>query len=66
MKKIKTFWESLEDVTSISKRELFLGVTTCFLAGIVLGVFFGPKKTSVIGSYNGNGQALDGADELEE
>lgn len=56
MKKIKAFWASLDDACVISKRELFLGLTTCVLAGIVFGVFFGPKKDVAIGSHNyGNG-----------
>ena len=59
MKKIKEFWESLDDVTTVSKRELFLGLLSCARAGIVFGVFFGPKKTSVIGSHNGNSGCCD-------
>lgn len=54
MKKIKAFWESLEDVTAVSNRELFLGLLCCALGGIVLGVFFSPKKTVTIGCNNGN------------
>lgn len=55
MKKMKGFWESLEEETTISKRELFLSIACCALAGIVFGVFFSPKKTTVIGCNNGNG-----------
>lgn len=56
MKKIKEFWATLEDDTTISKRELFFILATCSLAGIVLGAFFSPKKTVSIGSNNsGNG-----------
>lgn len=67
MKKIKLFWESLDDVATVSKRELFLGLVSCTLAGIVLGVLFSPKKTSIIGSNNGNGR-LEGScvDTVEE
>lgn len=54
MKKIKTFWASLEGSAVISKRELFLGLTVCLLGGIVFGVFASPKKRIVIGSNNGN------------
>ena len=53
MKKIKVFWESLDDITTVSKRELFSGLLCCALAGIVFGVFFGPKKNVTIGSHNG-------------
>ncbi len=56
MKKIKAFWASLDGVTTVSKRELFLGFTTCALAGIILGAIFSPKKTVTVGSNNsGNG-----------
>ena len=51
MKKIKVFWESLDDITTVSKRELFSGLLCCALAGIVFGVFFGPKKNVIIGSH---------------
>lgn len=54
MKKMKSFWASLDDVTCISKRELFLGILACTLAGIVFGLLFSPKKTTIIGSNNGN------------
>lgn len=53
MKKIKEAWASLDNLATVSKRELFLGLTCCALAGIVLGVFCSPKKTVSIGSNNG-------------
>ncbi|MDE7312458.1 MAG: hypothetical protein K2N87_12695 [Eubacterium sp.] len=56
MKKIKAFWESLDDLATVSKRELFLEVVCCALAGFVLGMLLCPKKTTVIGSHNGNGR----------
>ena len=56
IKKMRSFWASLEGTAVISKRELFLEIVVCFLAGILLGVIFTPKKTSIIGSNNsGNG-----------
>lgn len=56
MKKIREFWATLVEDTTISKRELFFILATCSLAGIVLGTFFSPKKTVNIGSNNsGNG-----------
>lgn len=66
MKKIKAFWASLEESTVISKRELFLGLSTCALAGIVLGVFFSPKKKVTIGSNNGNNNTGNGCDNMAE
>ena len=66
MKKIKTFWESLEDLAAVSKRELFLEVVCCLLAGFVLGIVFSPKKTTIIGCNNGNSRWDEDAEELEE
>ena len=54
MKKIRAYWASLEEIIPLSKRELVLALTTSVLAGIVVGVFFGPKKTVTIGCNNGN------------
>jgi len=61
MKKLKLFWESLDGMTDVSKRELFLGLLSCVLTGFVLGIMLCPKKTSIIGSNNGN-KGLDGTD----
>lgn len=56
IKKMKAFWTSLDGTTVISKRELFLEIAACALAGLVLGMIFTPKKTVTIGSNNsGNG-----------
>ncbi len=55
-KAIKKFWDSLDEVTMISKRELFLEIVATALAGIVLGILLTPKKSVTIGSHNcGNG-----------
>ena len=37
-KAVKKFWDSLDEVTMISKRELFLEIVATALAGIVLGI----------------------------
>lgn len=66
MKRIKAFWESLAASATISKRELFLGLTTCVLAGIVFGAFFGPKKTITIGSNNESNSRNCGYDGAED
>ncbi len=55
MKHIKLFWESLDDMTTILKKEWFLELVACTLAGFVLGIIFSPKKTTIIGCNNGNG-----------
>ena len=56
IRKMKAFWTSLDETTVVSKRELFLEIVVCALAGIVLGMILTPKKTVTIGSNNsGNG-----------
>lgn len=66
MKKIRLFWESLDDVATVSKRELFLELVCCALAGIVLGILFSPKKTMTIGCNNGNSCLDTNADTDEQ
>ena len=55
---MKEKWEefrvSLSDTTSMSKREFLLTVAVCILGGIVFGMFCSPRKSTVIGSNNGN------------
>ena len=56
LRKMKSFWTSLDETTIISKRELFLEILAVALTGIVLGMILTPKKTVTIGSHNsGNG-----------
>ena len=52
--KIRAFWNSLDKRITVNKRELFLGMTCCTLAGILTGMLLSPKKTATIGSNNGN------------
>ena len=54
LEKMKAFWNSLDNNVVIHQRELFLGVTTCALAGVLAGMLLSPKKTVTIGSNNGN------------
>lgn len=54
LKKVEKFWKSLDHDMVINKRELFLGVTACTLAGILTGILLSPKKAVTIGSNNGN------------
>ena len=64
--KLKDFWHSLDEATTISKRELFLGVVTAALSGIVLGMILTPKKHITIGSNNcDNGCNYGGIDSEE-
>lgn len=66
MKKIKLFWESLDDIATVSKRELFLELVCCALAGFVLGTVLSPKKTTMIGSNNVSGRRNPDEDEQSE
>ena len=52
--KIQKFWNSLNQTTVVSRRDLFLGITVCALAGLALGMIISPKKTVMISCYNGN------------
>ena len=54
LKKLDKFWKSLDGNMTVSKRELFLVVTACTLAGILTGILLSPKKAVAIGSNNGN------------
>lgn len=51
--KLKTFWDSLGESTTVSKRELVLGLSTCLLSGMVVGMLVSPRKNMTIGSNNG-------------
>ncbi len=65
--KLGKFKESLTDVVMMSRKEFLLTAAVCVLGGIVFGLFFSPKKTTMIGSNNGNGNlhkgGRDGAQE---
>ena len=52
--KWEVFNETLDDLKTMSKREYLLTISTCILGGILLGFLFSPKKTTTIGSNNGN------------
>ncbi len=60
---MKEKWEefkgTLTDIVMMSKKEFLLTVAVCILGGIVFGIFFSPKKSTMIasnnGSNNGNG-----------
>lgn len=56
----KEFKETLTDVTSMSKKEFLLTMAVCVLGGIVFGMLFSPRKSTVIGSHNGNGYDEEG------
>ncbi|MGM9549578.1 MAG: hypothetical protein ACI3V5_07015 [Faecousia sp.] len=52
--KLQKTWTELDQSITVNKRELVLGVTACTLAGILVGILLSPKKTTTIGSHNGN------------
>ena len=47
MEEIKKFWNSLDGVFIVRKRELFLGAL-CAMTGLSLGLLLSPRKTVVI------------------
>ena len=52
--KLQTIWKDLDKRIIVNQRELVLGVTACTLAGVLTGILLSPKKTTTIGSNNGN------------
>ena len=48
MEEIKKFWNSLDGVFIVHKRELFLGGALCAMTGLSLGLLLSPRKTVVI------------------
>lgn len=68
--KMEQLKEILFDETPLSKREVLLTVTATILLGVLLGIFFSPRKRITIGSNNGNNNAgsisTDGEEEAEE
>lgn len=55
MKEKFMLWkESLKDEVKMSKKEYLLVIAVCILGGIVFGLLSSPRKTTTIGSHNGN------------
>ena len=44
MEEIKKFWNSLDGVFIVRKRELFLGGALCAMTGLSLGLLLSPRK----------------------
>lgn len=59
---MKQEWEdfkaSLTDVLSMSRKEFLLTVAVCILGGIVFGMLASPRKSTIIGSHNGNNSSV--------
>lgn len=53
LSQVQSFWDSLDVNVVVNKRELVLGLTTCVLSGLVVGMLVSPKKNVTIGSHNG-------------
>lgn len=49
MEKIKKFWDSLDGLLLVRKRELLLGAALCAMTGLCAGMLLSPKKTVVYG-----------------
>ena len=68
--KIEKYWNSLDRMILVNKRELVLGLAACTLAGVVAGILLSPRKNVTIGSNNGNNSGnsagLPASDEQEE
>ena len=62
------FQTSLEETTLMQKRQDFLTLTVCLLAGLVIGMLISPRKFTMIGNNNGNnnGNNEGNYDETEE
>ena len=54
IKKLKEFWSNSNVEITVNKREMLLEITVCSLAGILIGILFSPKKTSMFGCHNGS------------
>lgn len=52
--------------TGITAREFCLTVAVAFLFGMVLGIFFSPKKHVTIGSNNGSNNIVSGDDDWDD
>ncbi len=66
--KWEEFKETLTDTETMSKKEFLLTMAVCILGGIVFGMLFSPRKSTVIGSHNGshNGSDLSKPDKNDD
>ena len=66
MKILKQIFSNLDEEKVVSKREMLLTVTTCTLAGSLLGILVSPKKRMMIGSHNGCYNGNYPVDDMED
>ena len=52
--KVQVSLSDLDKSCTRTNRELVYGAVACTAVGIILGIIFSPKKTTTIGSHNGN------------
>lgn len=58
MNNVKENWDKFTVIVKekdYSAREAVLFTICSFLVGFILGMLFSPKKSTTLGSYNGNG-----------
>ena len=48
MEEIKKYWDKLDGLMLIRKRELFLGGALCLMTGLTAGLLLSPRKTVII------------------
>lgn len=68
-KNLQLSLSDMDKTCTRTNRELLYGAVACTAVGMVLGLMFSPKKTTTIGSHNGNndaGSASLAASEAEE
>ena len=68
-KNLQLSLSDMDKTCTRTNRELLYGAVACTAVGMVLGLMFSPKKTTTIGSHNGNnnaGSASLTASEAEE
>lgn len=67
---MKEKWNELEALftedTEVTPKEFCLTVAVAFLLGMVLGIFFSPKKHVTIGSNNGSNNIGNGGDDWDD
>lgn len=56
-KNLQLSLSDMDKTCTRTNRELLYGAVACTAVGMVLGLMFSPKKTTTIGSHNGNNNA---------
>ena len=56
-KNLQLSLSDMDRTCSRTNRELLYGAVACTAVGMVLGLLLSPKKTTTIGSHNGNNNA---------